>query len=69
MWYMVENGANVNVRMFDGRTALHLSAFSGKPKIVKVLLVNGANINAQDRSGETPLHAVVRLGNFFNFRI
>ncbi len=49
----------VNFYSHDGWTALHLSAFFGRPDITTILLANGADVNArsQNEMHNTPLHA------------
>ena len=53
----------------DGRTPLHLVAFSQFHKdttlpIIQLLLNNGANINAVDKYGNNALHLATNNGNF-----
>jgi len=43
-------------RTEDGKSALHLAAFMGHQKIVKLLLSAGADVNLQDVDGATALH-------------
>lgn len=38
------------------QTALHLAVLTGRPHIVRTLVVNGANLTVRDRSGNTALH-------------
>jgi Ankyrin repeats (3 copies) len=53
----LEMGFEINKNSWkeDG-TALHASANSGAPTIVKWLLERGADVNARGRLGRTPLH-------------
>jgi hypothetical protein len=53
--YMVENGANLDLRSDDGNTALMFAAEKGNTAIVKYLVENDANINARNNKGETAL--------------
>ena len=50
---LLQNGANVNARDCDGRTALHVNIAS--PKIIDLLLEHGADISARDDHGRTVL--------------
>lgn len=45
--------------MKDGRTALHIAAFSDKPEVAACLLAAGANPNSLDAFGEPPLISAV----------
>lgn len=46
---------NINIRRYDGRTALLAAAKGGNERVVKILLAHGANANTTDLSGNTPL--------------
>ena len=54
---------NLNLRLDDGQTPLHLSSIYGHKAIASYLLENNANTSVQDSSGATPLHEAVRYGN------
>jgi uncharacterized protein len=51
------NGADVNSKHSNGRTALMLNAQWGNDSVdvIKVLLAHGANVNAKDSDGHTAL--------------
>ena len=51
---VLEMGVNVNATADDGKTALHMAAFTGADQVVKYLAEKGANVNVRDRYGETP---------------
>ena len=52
--YLVEeHGADVNAREYNGRTALHNSAFRGDNEMILYLVGKGADVMAVDRLGET----------------
>jgi ankyrin repeat protein len=50
----VAMGVDVNAMNEDGRTAMHMAAFTGIDPVVQYLADNGANVNVQDKYGETP---------------
>ncbi|MGN0868846.1 MAG: ankyrin repeat domain-containing protein [Akkermansia sp.] len=54
--YLLQQGANPNVRDEDGKTPLHEACDNGSLPIVMALVGHGADINARDEDGETPLH-------------
>jgi len=53
-------GANVDVRNYKGRTALHCATKVGFVRVIEVLLKNRADVNATDKNGETPLFDAIR---------
>ena len=53
-------GANVDVRNYKGKTALHCAAKAGFVRGIEVLLKNRADVNATDKNGETPLFDAIR---------
>lgn len=57
---LLELGADVNIRDYKGKTALHRSATAGFLANIEVLLSHGAAIDAADEKGETPLSDAVR---------
>ena len=52
---MVKDGADVNAKAYDGRTALMLAAAWGGTEAVKALVKAGADVNATDEDGLTAL--------------
>ena len=51
--YLLENGANPNIKCKEGRTPLIYAACNNHPMIVKALLKAGANPKLGDKSGWT----------------
>ena len=49
----------MSVTLQNGRGAVHLAVYAGRPEVAEVLLSAGANVNAQDNRGGTPLHYAV----------
>jgi len=71
---MIEEGADVNIRAADGRTALHLAAEHGNEAAARILLEHGAHLNVQQSTegdllnkkfngGRTPLHWAADMGH------
>ena len=52
---LLEAGADVAVRDYKSKTALHRAAQAGFLEIPNLLLEHGAQLNARDQAGETPL--------------
>lgn len=52
---LLDFSADVNLKGFDGSTALHCAAENGHPEVVETLLKHGADPNALDDYGDTPL--------------
>ena len=57
---LLQSGADPNVPMVDGRTAVHVAASQGKLTILRVLLQSGGEAEAEDHDGETPLHKAAK---------
>ena len=58
---LLANGAKVDTKATDGRTPLHVAAWSGHPTVAKFLLANGADPNAKAKDGTTPLDTMPEL--------
>jgi ankyrin repeat protein len=52
---LLANGADVNAKNDNGKTALMYAAEDDHFKLAYVLLANGADVNARDNDGETAL--------------
>lgn len=56
-------GAHINMRRRDGRTALHGAVKSQSVELVKLFIHKGANVNAITKRRESPLFDAVRTRN------
>lgn len=56
--FLLEQGADANVRDYNGDTPLHFAASWGFPDLCRVLLAHGAKVNARNDAGKTPLSRV-----------
>ncbi len=53
---LLENGADINAKGYEGETALAMACFYNQPEIVKFLLKNkDIDVNSQDNNGLTAL--------------
>lgn len=60
--YLIEQGADPNLKNFNGFTALHWAAFTGKPDAIPILLKHNADIESRTNDGKTPLHIAAQRG-------
>ncbi|MDR1398796.1 MAG: ankyrin repeat domain-containing protein [Treponema sp.] len=60
MEFLIEQGADVNIKNASGSTPLHEAVRSGKIDAIKVLLASQSDINAQDARGNSVLHLAIR---------
>ena len=60
---LLEHGADINARVEDGRTPLHVAAESGMVEVERVLHEHGANMGVEDDAGRTPLHLAAIYGS------
>jgi ankyrin repeat protein len=63
---LIVSGANIEAKDYDGRTALHSSAYGGIFESVTYLIVKKAEVNARDKQNNTPLHI---LGKQYDFEL
>ncbi|KAN0142107.1 Ankyrin repeat-containing domain protein [Lactarius tabidus] len=62
---LVKHGADVNIRLTNEWTPLHVAAFNGWLELARSLLNHGANLNVENDRDETPLHLVSRGEYYF----
>jgi ankyrin repeat protein len=60
MEFLIEQGADVNIKNASGSTPLHEAVRSGKIDAIKKLLTHNVDINAQDARGNSVLHLAIR---------
>lgn len=53
---LIRLGAKVELRDYNGATALHYAASGGSTSIIKLLLAKGLKAGERDKYGYTPLH-------------
>ena len=53
-------GADIDVRNYKGKTALHYAAKAGFLKVINLLIEKGTTVDATDNDGETPLFDAIR---------
>jgi ankyrin repeat protein len=61
--YLLNNGADPNIKNFHGFAALHWAAFTGRTEVVDILLDSKADIEIRTMDGKTPLHVAAFRGN------
>ena len=54
---------DLECKVEDGRTALHMATGNGHELVVQHLLIQGANANAESADGWTPLQLAMESGN------
>lgn len=60
---LLEEGADVNAKSWDGQTALHISAEKGDLSITQLLLRTGAKLSSVDQHGWTPEQCAMVSGD------
>ena len=60
---LVMLGADVNAKMGNGNTPLHLSVLRGNLEVFNFLIHHGANVYLRNNDGNTPLHLAVLKEN------
>ena len=57
--FLIEKGADINMKNRDGSTPLHSAAFLGRTEIAELLIQKGADVNPKNHREETPLDVSV----------
>ncbi|MEV6106422.1 ankyrin repeat domain-containing protein [Streptomyces sp. NPDC051940] len=60
---LITAGADVNLREWDGNTALLWAAENGHTSTLRLLLGHGADTSVADEAGRTPLHRAAARGS------
>ena len=61
--FMIENGADINIKNDNSYTLLHYSADFCHLSIIEFLITKGVDIKAKTKNGSTPLHFAALKGN------
>ena len=64
--FLINEGADIEVKQDDGSTALHVASFFGRVEVVKALLAKGADKTVRTNEGNTALEGVA--GSFEEIR-
>ena len=64
---LIDAGADVNGRGFQGRTALHSAANDDEGHMLRALLEVGADVHARDEEGRTALHEAAEWSKSVTF--
>jgi uncharacterized protein len=61
--FLLEHGADLEIRDHEHCAALHLAAFHSDPEMATRLIAAGAQIDPRDTNQNTPLHFAASCGN------
>jgi len=61
---LLDRGANINARGYNGNSALHFAAANGRLEVVQYLIEKGADKEAKNSNG----HKAVDLANYGGYR-
>ncbi len=59
----IARGADMNAKVWRGRTLLHWAALMGEKEVAKFLIENGASVSEGADASQTPLHFAAGEGN------
>jgi ankyrin repeat protein len=63
--YLINIGADVNLKDKDGNTALHYAVLMKSPLTILTLIQKGADINARDKDGLAP-RDIAKFNGFYD---
>ena len=66
---LIEEGARVNAKNYQGMNPLMIATLEGCPETIKTLIKNGANLNDVDKRGNTPLIMAAIYDDTYAIRI
>ena len=58
---LLEYGASVHSKDYEGDTPLHMACGSGNLEVVQTLLQHNADVHVMNEIWETPLHAALHI--------
>ncbi|XP_044745309.1 serine/threonine-protein phosphatase 6 regulatory ankyrin repeat subunit B-like [Coccinella septempunctata] len=66
---LIDMGADLTARNYQGMTYLHQAAFNEEPRILKILLDAGMDVNAQDNYSRTAVHYAAAKKNLLSLQV
>ena len=63
--YLIESGANVNLKFNQEKTLLHFAAEAGNYEAFESLFAMKASLSAKDKNGKTPIDCITKHHSFF----
>ncbi|EAX97322.1 hypothetical protein TVAG_048230 [Trichomonas vaginalis G3] len=61
--YFLSHGVNINEKIHNGYTALHIAAKCNSKEIIELLISHGVNINEKIHNGNTALHTAAMFNS------
>ncbi len=61
--YLLQKGADIHLKNYNGLSPLHIAAYCGENEIVRTLIAAGADVNAKAKDNITPLHTAASMGH------
>jgi ankyrin repeat protein len=65
--FLLDKGADVNHKNYNGNTPLHIAIVNQDLEVCKVLISRGADVSITNNEGKTPLQ--VAIGRKFNNKL
>ncbi|MCH8497871.1 MAG: ankyrin repeat domain-containing protein [Marinobacter sp.] len=69
VWFLLGEGADVELANADGRTPLMAAAAAGHRRVVQMLLAAGAQVNARNSAEETAVTLAARRGSLSTLKV